>query len=211
MIEYNVSEIFTTIQGEGILVGTPAAFIRLFGCPIHCPWCDTRYTWDSNGLEDYIKMTASEICNAIDGCVPLAVITGGEPTIYNLDELIVELHGRKYTVALETSGLTWKGKILPDFITVSPKREIGFKVHPTLLENADEIKFVVDNRLSYDDVDKFLSNRNSRTTFVFMPEGAPPSPGSVVDTMDMVRAFVSNYRKHDIRYGDRLQWRIGVK
>ncbi len=41
-----VNEIFETIQGEATYTGTPAVFVRLQGCPVGCPWCDTKHTWD---------------------------------------------------------------------------------------------------------------------------------------------------------------------
>ena len=47
-----VSEIFYSLQGEGMLVGTPSVFVRLAGCPFRCRWCDTAYAWDYAAGED---------------------------------------------------------------------------------------------------------------------------------------------------------------
>ena len=44
-MHYPINEIFQTIQGEGVFTGLPAIFVRLQGCPVGCPWCDTRHTW----------------------------------------------------------------------------------------------------------------------------------------------------------------------
>ena len=48
-IRYSINEIFASVQGEGLLAGTPAVFVRLQGCPVHCPWCDTKYSWKEDG------------------------------------------------------------------------------------------------------------------------------------------------------------------
>src|SRR5207302_3644830 len=44
-----VSEVFASVQGEGVTVGTPSAFVRLQGCSVGCVWCDTKYSWASTG------------------------------------------------------------------------------------------------------------------------------------------------------------------
>ncbi len=42
----NINEMFETIQGEGAYTGIPSVFVRLQGCPVGCPWCDTKHTWE---------------------------------------------------------------------------------------------------------------------------------------------------------------------
>ena len=119
---YQVNEIFNSVQGEGILVGTPATFIRLQGCTVGCKWCDTKYTWAKGGT----GMKSEDIVNSVVGMH--AIITGGEPTMYDLDGLIVPLHAQKKFVQLETSGQNGiKGNVAPDWITWSPKEMIDFE------------------------------------------------------------------------------------
>lgn len=88
----NISEVFYSIQGEGIFTGTPAIFIRTAGCNLSCIWCDTPYTWRKDKFEK-IEMTHREIVEKVQhelypqNDVRLIVITGGEPL----------LHGKEFT------------------------------------------------------------------------------------------------------------------
>lgn len=79
-----VIDYFYSLQGEGSEVGTPAYFIRLAGCPVKCPWCDTKYAWDQKAPE--VKdFTAKLMVEFIKNKAPengIVVITGGEPFIY---------------------------------------------------------------------------------------------------------------------------------
>ena len=47
-MSYRINEIFETLQGEGTFTGVPSIFLRLQGCPVGCPWCDTQHTWETN-------------------------------------------------------------------------------------------------------------------------------------------------------------------
>ncbi|MEO2068800.1 MAG: 7-carboxy-7-deazaguanine synthase QueE [Desulfurobacteriaceae bacterium] len=102
-MKIGISELFVSIQGEGIDVGSPSFFIRTAGCSIGCKYCDTKYSWKNGNfwnIDDIIKI-------AIEKKVPEIVITGGEPVEEeNLNILIRELSKlqsiRKIT--LETCG-----------------------------------------------------------------------------------------------------------
>lgn len=97
-----VSEIFYSIQGEGINIGKPAIFLRLAGCHLRCSWCDSKYTWNFKSGK---SMTTSEIIKKIKKypCKNL-VITGGEPLIQQnaLIELLKKLP--HFYIEVETSG-----------------------------------------------------------------------------------------------------------
>lgn len=68
-------EIFYSLQGEGARVGSPAVFLRLSGCNLHCSWCDTKYSWPQG-----IEVTEEELAaRIISFNSPGLVITGGEP------------------------------------------------------------------------------------------------------------------------------------
>jgi organic radical activating enzyme len=97
---YYVSEIFESIQGEGNYAGVYALFIRFHFCNLSCNWCDTKYTWlEKSG--NFKLYDAEEIKNIIAAAKPHHIIfTGGEPTFYRLDKLVVD--NKKFHV--ETNG-----------------------------------------------------------------------------------------------------------
>ncbi len=141
MHEYDVFEHFHSFQGEGAHAGKSAFFIRLFGCPIRCPWCDSAGTWNSGGETSVRKMSAADLADAAAATNPdFVVITGGEPTIHDLAPLCATLHARKLCVHLETSGaFPIRGNV--DWVTLSPKT----KRFP-LAENwmrASELKLII--------------------------------------------------------------------
>ena len=107
--EYNTSDIlsiidvFLTIQGEGPFSGEPAVFIRLAGCNLQCPLCDTDYTNNVKKVKpEYIKNSVDSI--AAKANPQVIVITGGEPFRQNLNALIMLLLNDGYKVQLETNG-----------------------------------------------------------------------------------------------------------
>ena len=139
MAIYPVVETFYSIQGEGLFAGAGAYFARLFGCPVKCPWCDTKNSW--NGSANF-SLSDIEIANqaSLTSC-DFAVITGGEPTIHPLQELVDSFHNLGIKVHLETSGYMPKNVENIDWITLSPK--LRGHTHESYLESADEMKFIV--------------------------------------------------------------------
>ncbi|THB67834.1 MAG: radical SAM protein [Gammaproteobacteria bacterium] len=101
MSELQITEIFRSIQGEGVLSGTPTTFIRLTGCNLHCSYCDTDYA-RKNGK----SMTFQQIFETIEKYGgKYLTITGGEPLLQNkVDELITGLCDKNYMVSVETNG-----------------------------------------------------------------------------------------------------------
>lgn len=97
----SVHSIFHTIQGEGPFTGTPAIFVRLAGCNLQCPGCDTDYT---GGRRDFTVNDIIEKLGLITPTTRLIVITGGEPFRQNLTELLFALVRRGYYVQIETNG-----------------------------------------------------------------------------------------------------------
>lgn len=133
-----VVEEFHTIQGEGANTGRAAYFIRLGGCDVRCPWCDSRQTWDASAArrESIVDIAARAAASG----APAAVITGGEPTIHDLGPLAASLREAGMQVWIETSGVhPVTGS--PDWVCLSPKRH-----RPPVDEAcaaADELKVVV--------------------------------------------------------------------
>jgi 7-carboxy-7-deazaguanine synthase len=133
--EWRLNEQFFSIQGEGHFYGTPAWFIRLQGCSVGCPWCDSKTTWSHEG-----KMTAlADILQGLPYDARHVVITGGEPFEQNIRRLLKCLWIEGRSVQVETSGCY--DVYGPAWITVSPK---FFKpLSLQALKAANEIKQVV--------------------------------------------------------------------
>src|SRR5579883_2379323 len=101
-----ISEIFYSIQGEGMLAGVPSAFVRLSGCNLRCVWCDTPYTsWAPEGEELTLDEIVARVTQFVCGHV---VVTGGEPMIA---PEIVPLTGRLREtgahITIETAGTVY--------------------------------------------------------------------------------------------------------
>lgn len=133
-----VMEHFATLQGEGFHSGKSAYFIRTGGCDVGCHWCDVKESWDAKdhpelGIEAIVD--ASGLANS-----DIVVVTGGEPTMYDLAPLTRQLKAAGKQIHLETSGvypLTGRW----DWITFSPKK---FKApHPGIYKEAHELKVVI--------------------------------------------------------------------
>lgn len=127
MSSIRVSEIFgPTIQGEGALIGQPTVFVRTGGCDYRCSWCDTLHAVDSEFRADWKPMSAADIFARIEdlsGGAPLMVtLSGGNPAIQPLGDLIALGHAKGYRFALETQGsiaADWFKDL--DVLTLSPK------------------------------------------------------------------------------------------
>lgn len=134
---FPLMEEFYSIQGEGYHSGLPAYFLRIGGCDVGCVWCDVKESWEANNhpvetVEDMIgRVKASGAANV--------VVTGGEPTMYQLQVLTDALHKIGCQTWLETSGAhpitgDW------DWICFSPKK---FKAPlASAYQQANELKVV---------------------------------------------------------------------
>lgn len=99
-----VSEIFHSLEGEGIHMGVPTTFVRLQGCTVGCTWCDTKYTWPESG-HGSAAMAEEEIVKRVEALPGRRVsVTGGEPLEQDIRRLVRLLKERGYWVNLETSG-----------------------------------------------------------------------------------------------------------
>jgi len=129
-----ITEIFYTLSGEGDDVGVPTTYVRLFGCNLKCPWCDTKYSIEK--IDDTVQIvTLEEIVNTIIGygCKHVA-FTGGEPMLYieKINDIIglLSLHSDNYTYHFETNGLIGPKWQYDAHVTyaISPK---FYKLDPT--------------------------------------------------------------------------------
>jgi 7-carboxy-7-deazaguanine synthase len=137
-VEYPLMEDFYTIQGEGAHTGRAAYFIRLAGCDVQCWWCDVKDSWDES-KHPQVK-TGDIVKRAKESGTRLAVITGGEPLLHNLEPLTTRLKQEGFSVHIETSGSSpLSGQL--DWITLSPKR--FKKPLDEVFPYVDELKVVV--------------------------------------------------------------------
>lgn len=136
-----IMESFYTLQGEGYHQGKAAFFIRLAGCDVGCHWCDVKESWNAG---DHKSQTIEQITTgARNHNAKFAVITGGEPVMYELGPLCDSLIQEKFYLAIETSGAyplsgTWH------WICLSPKKTMPPKAE--YYDKANELKVVVYNK-----------------------------------------------------------------
>lgn len=148
---YMVNEIFLSLQGEGVRVGTPNVFVRFTGCNLHCdgtilnqPVCDTEFTSGRRCTLPEIKEWIEKSIEIAGGSNPYWIIfTGGEPSLQVDTDLICYLHGLGYELAIETNGTNPIVSIKDtpdgiDWITLSPK----VAEHAIKCKWADELKYV---------------------------------------------------------------------
>lgn len=138
-----VHEVFTTIQGEGPFAGHPATFVRLAGCNLQCPACDTEYT--GGVLQD--PETLLDIVEGLlkaDGVqAGLIVITGGEPLRQNIAPFCKLALDAGFYVQIETNGTLAAPEDLDEeaIIVCSPKTG---RVHPDLVPRIHALKYVLE-------------------------------------------------------------------
>src|SRR6187397_165171 len=115
-----ISEIFYSVQGEGILSGVPSVFVRTSGCNLRCAWCDTPYaSWHPDGDEMSVAEVVAEVTRYPATYV---VITGGEPMIAKgICELASALRAAGKHITIETAATVPPGGIACDLASLSPK------------------------------------------------------------------------------------------
>lgn len=140
---YSVNEVFYSLQGEGYWTGRASAFIRLSGCNLACPWCDTnhqhKFTADRYELATMLAPFGQHMANN-----KMVVITGGEPTLQDLHLLVLMLHSLGWYIALETNGT--KPERIPrevDWVTVSPKAGVSYSGI-----KGQECKLILDGKIN---------------------------------------------------------------
>ncbi len=164
-LQLPVMEAFYTLQGEGYHRGKAAYFIRLGGCDVGCHWCDVKESWDMAAhpllaINDVVKEAANYPGR-------LAVVTGGEPLMHNLDALCESLHAEGFKTNIETSGThPLSGKW--DWICFSPKK---FKAPvPEIFPVADELKVIIFNKSDFAWAESFAAQMKPGCKLYLQPE-----------------------------------------
>jgi len=158
-------EMFYSLQGEGYHQGKAAYFIRLAGCDVGCVWCDVKDSWDAS---KHPVLSIDEIVtSALAHPARLAIITGGEPLLYNLDALTTALKKVGFEVNIETSGSSpMSGKW--DWVCLSPKK---FKAPlDESIEAASELKVVIFNTHDFEWAETYAKQVAPNCKLYLQPE-----------------------------------------
>ena len=153
MQSYPVMELFYSLQGEGYHQGKAAFFIRLAGCDVGCVWCDVKDSWDAS--KHPVLSVEAIVAAAAAHPSRIAIVTGGEPLLHQLDPLTTALKTAGFQTHIETSGSSpmsgsW------DWVCLSPKK---FKAAlPEAIKAANELKVVVFNNSDFAFANSFLKD-----------------------------------------------------
>lgn len=117
----SVSELFTSVQGEGPSLGIPCTFLRLSGCNLRCVWCDTRYAWDFARFDRQEVATSMNVTTVAERILEQGqgrlVVTGGEPLLQQAGvEALVQVLPAELGIEVETNG------------TLAPSRALALRV-----------------------------------------------------------------------------------
>lgn len=161
----SINEMYFAFQGEGQMIGTPCIFVRTHGCPVHCKWCDTPYTWDGSekgdrSTADDVIARATEMAESYK-CSHI-VLTGGEPMIQRgLFRMLDRWVKNGFTVEVETAaifppvegihidGVRWN--LSPKMPSAEPKRVPDpLVINQWLTENNDAtLKIVISDEIDW--------------------------------------------------------------
>lgn len=178
MHNLKVTTIFYSIQGEASHTGMASIFIRLHGCNLDCSFCD-----DLLHKENYTNYNYEEILDEIKQYESNnIIITGGEPSIYNLNNFIELLQANKYYVAIETNGFNFENIKSASWITYSPKDWSNID-----LDYCDEFKFIVNSTI---DMSSILNIKTLKPLFI-QPENYFDTPN--MDNIKYCTKLVQKY------------------
>lgn len=142
----DVHSVFYTIQGEGPFAGNPAVFVRLAGCNLQCPMCDTDYTSKRLTLTTFALFgMCYRLARRSKWRVtkPLVVITGGEPFRQNIREFVTHLLNEDFLVQIETNGTLYQNLPWSEDLTIVCSPKTG-TINKDLLPHIDAFKYVLD-------------------------------------------------------------------
>ena len=172
-----VIEIFRSLQGEGVLIGTPTTFVRFQGCNLHCQWCDTGYAREGGE-----EMSVEQILEKVDSYkTQFVCLTGGEPLLQKDSiRLMNRLLERPYHVTLETNGsisledVPCAENMLISMDIKCPSSGMHEKMmfgNLELLSPADQLKFIVADKEDLRYAEDILKTHEVRSSIIFTPVG----------------------------------------
>jgi organic radical activating enzyme len=191
MRDFRINEIFLSVQGEGLHVGERTAFVRFYGCPLHCVWCDQPEALTHTGVGTFMVMTPGDVRNTVAAFPDTSrvCLTGGEPVVAPRAELlwlIGELRAAGYWISIETSGARVVEELFDaiDFWTVAPKGRSAetfegdtvaaqvptLRRYLSLPPERRQFKFVIQTREDLDDAVRLLDELEYQGAIILQPE-----------------------------------------
>ena len=188
-----VNEIFASIEGEGLWAGVPTTFIRLYGCNLHCSYCDTRYACDG-GKSEFKHLSIDDILQVVEVFGNKHItLTGGEPLLQkHVYYLVKELIHHGYHVNIETNGsqavvlYTHYNDITVtmDYKSISSgENEKMLLSNLYALRSQDVLKFVVGNLEDLEDMHKVIEKYPLQCHVFISPIFGQIDPKDIVDYM----------------------------
>ncbi len=203
----NITEIFYSLQGEAREVGIPTVFVRLTGCPLRCNYCDTAYAFKGNN-----PLSIEQILSEIAKYKTLYVcVTGGEPMAQsNCLHLLDTLIEKGYKVSMETSGSIDISKVNKNVsIVMDLKTPSSTEQHQNryenipLLENKDQLKFVIASRSDFEWCCGILEDHEILSDVLFSPVYESLRPAELADWILEKQLNVRlQVQLHKILWGD---------
>ena len=191
-----IAEVYSSLQGEGRLAGTPSVFVRTSGCNLRCSWCDTPFTsWKPSGTNRSVNDLVQEV---LSHNLTHVVITGGEPLLSpDINLLCNRLKKSKQHITIETAATVIPDKDPPsvNLMSLSPKLQSSTPASKTgwqrrhedrrrrddviqrLRATPSQIKFVIDSPSDLDEAILWLGElgirpRSKEARHVYlMPQG----------------------------------------
>lgn len=191
-------EIFETVEGEGTAAGYPTVFVRLFGCPLRCTWCDTAYSYAPH--EPEMSLTIAEIRERVTSFKAARIcLTGGEPLLYktraaDLLQALAELP-QIVDVHVETSGAIALDYFLRAVVSEKVRYIVDYKLPDSgeearmhlpnlaLLRPCDELKFVIAGERDFERACAVLRTHEIRATALFSPVWGRMEPARLVERL----------------------------
>lgn len=174
-ITYPVVETFHSIQGEGYWTGISAFFIRLAGCDVGCPWCDTKVSWP---VRSHPQVPLNQLVQQVQTAQPqIIVITGGEPLMHDLLPLSQALQATGHPIHLETSGAYPLTGIF-DWLTLSPKPMKP--PQPDSYGQAQELKVVIQTAADFAWAEQQAAQTPPQSLRFLQPEWSQPESAALV-------------------------------
>lgn len=163
-----IVEIFASLQGEGLRQGEPTIFVRLAGCNLRCPFCDTKKAWVEGQEKNIEEIMAKILKEKKKQPSNWVCLTGGEPLLQPIEPLIKAIKKAGFYLQIETNG-TLRPTVKADWWTVSPKPP-HYYLHPRFKKIAKEIKLVVTRDLQLEIIEKFRRLLPKKVPIILQPQ-----------------------------------------